>query len=103
MELEAIINWVSSNQELLIALGAIATAFGALYQPARDLLQALPRLLWNVLKFSFQFIWFVIWPARKLIAVLYERFIARHVEAFFDRIFEWFEKREARHESSQES
>lgn len=103
MELEAIINWVSSNQGLIIALGTIATAFGALYQPARDLLRALPRLLWNVIKFSFQFIWFITWPARKLIAVLYEKFAAKHVEAFFDRIFEWLEKREARRESSQES
>lgn len=98
MEFEVIINWVSGNQGLVIALGAIASAFGALYQPARDLLRALPRLLWSAIKFSFQLIWFVTWPARKLIAVLYEKF----VEAFFDRIFEWFEKREARHESSQE-
>lgn len=94
MELEAIINWVYHNQELVIAFGAIATAFGTLYQPTRDLLRALPRLLWNVIKFSFRFIWFTAWPARKLIAVLYEKFAAKHGEAFFDRIFEWFEKRE---------
>lgn len=99
MELEATINWVSSNQGLIIALGTIATAFGALYQPARDLLRAMPRLLWNVIKFSFQFVWFVIWPARKLIAVPYEKFAAKYVEAFFDRIFEWSEKRETAKEA----
>ena len=99
MELEIIINWISSNQELVIALGAIVTAFGALYQPARDLLRALPRLLWNIVRLSFQFVWLVIWPARKLTAVLYEKFAAKYVEAFFDRIFEWFEKREAAKEA----
>lgn len=103
MELEAIINWISSNQGFVIALGAIATAFGALYQPVRDLLRALPRSLWNVIKLSFRFTRFVIWPIRKLVAVLYERFAAKHVEAFFDGIFEWLEKREAKRESSQES
>lgn len=102
MELEAIINWVSSNQGPIITLGTIATAFGALYHPARDLLRALPRLPWSVIKFSFQFIWFITWPARKLIAVFYEKFAARHVETFFN-IFEWFEKREASHEASQKS
>lgn len=73
MELGAIINWISNNYELVITFGAIATAFGALYQPARDLLRTLPRLLGNAIKFSLQSISSVTRPAKKLIAILYEK------------------------------
>lgn len=102
MNLDAIIVWVWENKEIVGLFAVIATAIGALYQPTRDLLEVLPKITWGIVKYTVLTIWIIIWPIRKLIAWLYEKFASKHVEKLFDNIFEWFEERELAKEASQE-
>lgn len=94
MNLEAITAWAWENKEIIGLFAVIATAVGALYQPTRDLLRVLPKTIWTTIRCVVLIVWIIIWPARKLIAWLYVKFVAKHVEEFFDKIFDWFEKRE---------
>jgi len=102
MNFDAVIAWVWENKETIGIFAVIATAIGALYQPTRDLLEVLPKMIWNIVKYTVLTIWVIIWPIRKLVAWLYEKFASKHVEKFFDNIFEWFEQREATKEIAQE-
>lgn len=103
MSFEVIADWLLENKEIIGIFAVIATAVGALYRPVLDLLRALPGLIWGLIKFIFQFSWFFIWPLRKLIAWSYSKFFSRHVDRTFDRIFDWFEKREAVKKAAQRS
>lgn len=93
-EAHVFINWLLGHQEILVLLAAIAAGIGALYRPMRDLIKALPKLVWVVIKYTFLTIWIIMWPIRKLIVWTYTKFLSDHVYNFFDRIFDWFEKRE---------
>jgi len=88
MSLDAIIDWVWENKEIIGLFAVITTALGAIYQPTRDLLKVLPKLVWSITKFTMLTAWAIIWPIRKLIAWLYVKFAAKHVEKFFDKIFD---------------
>ena len=94
MSVDEIVSWGLENQELVSLFVLIATATGALYQPLRDLLRALPRLLWNIARLAFWVVWSLAWPLRKTIWLIYTKFFAQHVDSLFDRIFDWFENRE---------
>lgn len=95
MDLEAIINFTLDNKEIIGLFAVIATAIGALYRPILDVIKVLPTFTWGLVKFSFQFIWFITWPFRKLVALLYGKFLSNHIDKAFDKMFDWFEKREA--------
>ena len=99
MSFGEIVSWGLENQEIVSLFALIATATGALYQPVRDLLRALPRFLWNIARLAFWVAWSLAWPLRKIIRLVYMKFFAHHVDSLFDRIFDWFEKREARKEA----
>jgi hypothetical protein len=102
MNLDAIIAWVWEYKEIIGLLAVIATALGALYQPTRDLLSFLPKAVWEVIKFVFIVIWFVTWPIRKLIVVLYFKFAEKHVDRLFEKISDWSDKREAAKKAAQQ-
>lgn len=99
MSVDEIVSWGLENQEVVSLFALIATATGALYQPLRDLLRALPRLLWNIARLAFWVVWSLAWPLRKIIWLIYMKFFAQHVDSLFDRIFDWFENREDRKEA----
>lgn len=101
MSFEVIIDWLLQNKEIIGIFAVIATAVGALYHPTLDLLKALSGFVWGLIKFIFQLAWFVAWPLRKLIAFSYSKLFSKHVERAFDRMFDWFEKREAAKEITQ--
>lgn len=100
MNLNAIIAWVWENKEIIGLFAVIATAIGALYQPTRDLLSFLPRAAWAIIQFSLITVWYITWPIRKIIAVLYFKFVEKHVDRLFEKISDWFEKREAAKEAA---
>ena len=100
MSLDAIIAWVWENKEIIGLFAVIATAAGALYQPVRDLLSFLPRAAWAIIQFSLITAWYITWPIRKIIAVLYLKFAEKHVDRLFEKISDWFEKREAAKEAA---
>lgn len=103
MSFEVITDWLLGNKEIISIFAVIATAVGALYRPTLDLLKALPGFAWGLIKFIFQFAWFVAWPLRKLIAFSYSKFFSKHVDRAFDRMFDSFEKREAVKKATQRS
>ena len=94
--------WIVEHGVIIGLLAAIATAFGALYQPVRDLLKALPGFIWGVIKYSVLTAWVIIWPIRKLIAMAYGKFLSDRVDRMFDKLFDWFEAREARKEAARQ-
>ncbi len=94
MNIEAIISWGMANQPIIALFALAATIIGALYRPVLDLLSILPSLAWGTVKFTLLTVWMITWPIRALIAWLYEKYGAAPVEKFFDKIFEYFEKRE---------
>lgn len=89
-----VINWLLGHQEIIALLAVIATAIGALYRPVRDLLKALPKFIWAVIKYTFLTIWVMLWPIRKPIAWAYSKFLSAHVYNLLTRFFDWYEKRE---------
>lgn len=103
MNLDAIIAWVWENKEIISLFAVIATALGTIYQPTRDLLKVLPKIAWGIIKYSALTAWAIIWPVRKPIKWAYTKFLSDHVYNFFDRIFDWFEKREAAKEKLREN
>lgn len=100
MNLDAVIAWVWENKEIIGLFAVIATAIGALYRPMLDLLQFLPRAAWEIVKFCLITIWFITWPLRKIIAILYFKFAEKHVERLTDKISDWLDKREAAKEAA---
>lgn len=94
IDVDVIINWLLGHQEILVLLAAIAAGIGALYRPICDLIKSLPGLVWAVIKYTFLTVWLIMWPIRKLIVWAYIKFLSDHVFNFFDKIFDWFEKRE---------
>lgn len=95
IEVHVAINWLLGHREILALLAVIAAGIGALYRPVRDLIKALPRFIWVVIKYTSLTIWLIIWPIRKPIAWAYTKFLSDYVYNFFDRILDSFEKREA--------
>ena len=102
MSFEVITDWLLENKEIIGIFAVIATAVGALYRPALDLLKTLPGFAWSLIKFIFQFAWFVTWPLRKLIAWSYTKYFSKHIDRAFDKMFDWFEKGEAAKEAVQQ-
>lgn len=102
MSLDIIIKFIWENKEIIGLLAVIATALGALYQPTRDLLGFLPRAVWEIIKFVFLILFFITWPIRRLIVILYLEFAEKYVDKFFNKIFDWFEKREAAKEAARQ-
>lgn len=100
MNLDTIIAWAWENKEIIGLFAVIATAVGALYQPVRDLLSFLPRAAWAIIQFSLIAVWYITWPIRKIIAVLYLKFAEKHVDRLFEKISDWFEKRETAKEAA---
>lgn len=100
MNLDAIIAWVWENKEVIGLFAVIATAIGAVYQPTRDLLSFLLRAAWAIIQFSLLTAWYITWPIRKIIAVLYFRFAERHVDRLLEKISDWFDEREAAKEAA---
>lgn len=98
MNLNIVASWIWENKEVIGLFAVVVTAIGSIYQPTRDLLKVLPRIVWAVVKYTALTIWTIIWPIRKLIKWTYIKFAAKHVEIFFNNLFEWFEKREATNE-----
>jgi len=95
MSLDNITVWIWENKEAIGLFAIVATAAGSIYQPTRDLLKVLPKVVWGIVKYTTLTAWTIIWPIRKLIEWMYIKFAAKHVEIFFNNLFEWFEKREA--------
>lgn len=87
------ITWVWANREIISLFAVVATALGTIYQPTRDLLKALSHAVLTLVKITFQILWFVTWPLRKIVKWAYIKFLSDHIDNFFNRIFDWFEKR----------
>lgn len=100
MNLDAIIAWVWENKEIIGLFAVVATAIGALYRPMLDLLQFLPRAAWEIAKLCLIIIWFISWPLRKIIAILYFKFAEKYIEKMTDRISDWLERRESAKETT---
>lgn len=103
MSIEALISWGLANQPIVALFALAATIIGGLYRPVRDLISALPSLAWNIVKFTLLIVWMITWPIRALITWLYLKYGEAPVERFFDKIFEYFEKREAAREKLPDS
>jgi hypothetical protein len=95
MDESVVIAWIIEHKEIITLLAVVAAGIGALYRPFRDLLEIMPKLIWTILKYISLIIWFVMWPIRKPIAWLYAKYLSDHVYNILERIFEWFEEREA--------
>lgn len=93
-EVHIVLNWLMGHKEILALLAVIAAGVGALYRPVRDLIIFIPKLAWVLIKFAFLTIWYISWPIRRPIAWLYTEHLSGHVDNFFGRIFDWYEKRE---------
>jgi hypothetical protein len=93
MNVSTVLTWAWENREMITLIALVGTALGAIYQPTRDFLKALPYAILSLVKLTLQFVWFIVWPIRKLVAWTYTKFLSIHVDNFFNRIFDWLEMR----------